>query len=294
MSESKNIIFRNSVGGYNKKDVNEYIIRSSAELIEREQAASERVKRAEKELSEILEKLQKIEDELEKSKIIIGEKEEEIKKITAEKQLIEEKALLQLETASKLDFEKQEVIISKQYEEIESLKAKIEEQKEQRGEVDITKEKYEELVKKAALYEKNSASISETLISANKTAEEIVLAAREEARIIVEKAEKELETNRKNIEETSKRSLESLFGKLSLAAAESRRDVTAVTSYTYRVLEKALEDIKIKSSNSETKIKSYEESIWRAVKDDLKSISCSLGRSEQKKLSSATEKHMKK
>ena len=39
MSDTKNVVFRSAVGGYNKNDVNEYLVRQSAELTEREEAA---------------------------------------------------------------------------------------------------------------------------------------------------------------------------------------------------------------------------------------------------------------
>ncbi len=295
MSDIKNVVFRNAISGYNKSDVNEYIARSSAELIEREAAANERVKRAKSEVNEYIAKISITEEELKKANTVIKEKETEILKLTEEKQLLEDSVAVQSEndandiaskndeTVSKLEFDRQEVLIARQYEEIEALKAEIERLKENGPEVEITKDKYDELVKKASLYDKTSNSIGETLISANNTAEEIISAAREEARLLEEKAERELEEKRKNIEETSRRAIESIFSKLSLAAAESRRDVTAVTSYTYSVIEKALEDIRIKSSNSEVKIKSYEESIWRGVKEDLNSISAASASGAQKK-----------
>ncbi len=309
MSDIKNVVFRNAIGGYNKSDVNEYIVRSSAELMEREAAANERVKRAESESGELSEKLGVLEVELDRAKAEIAEKDAQIAKISAEKQLLEDSALMQADEASKeindgtfegdekvlkLDFDRQEAIISEQYNEIESLKSEIERLKEQAPEIEITKEKYDELIKKAALYDKTSASIGDTLISANKTAEEIISAAREEARILEEKAERELEEKRKSIEETSKRAMESIFSKLQLAAAESRRDVISVTSYTYSVLERAVEDIKSKSSNSEIKIKSYEDSIWRGVKDDLNSISTYRAHEDKKKTTAEQLRKTKK
>ena len=303
MSDIKNVVFRNAIGGYNKSDVNEYLIRSSSELMEREAAANERVKRAESELGEYIEKISALEDELDIKRAEIAEKDAEIAKISAEKQLLEDSVEVKdipeiafegEEKVSKLEFDRQEAIIAEQYNEIESLKAEIERLNEKSHEIDITKDKYDELVKKAALYDKTSASIGDTLISANKTAEEIIAAAKEEARILEEKAEKELSEKRKNIEETSRRAMESIFSKLSLAAAESRRDVTAVTSYTYSVIEKALEDIKSKSSNSEIKIKSYEDSIWRGVKEDLNSLSTYHAPNDRRKASAEQLKRIKK
>lgn len=309
MSDIKNVVFRNAIGGYNKSDVNDFLVRSSAELMEREAAANERVKRAERELGEYIEKLGALETELDRTRAEIAEKDAEIAKISVEMQLLEERSAKfdgidsndiseivseDEEKVSKLEFDRQEAIIAEQYNEIESLKAEIERLKEQAHEVDITKDKYDELIKKAALYDKTSASIGDALISANKTAEEIISAAKEEARMLEEKAEKELAEKRRSIEETSKRAMESIFAKLSLAAAESRRDVTAVTSYTYRIIEKALEDIKSKSSNSEIKIKSYEDSIWRGVKEDLNSISTFNAPDHQRKASAEQLKRIKK
>ncbi|MBR3966645.1 MAG: hypothetical protein IKJ91_06190 [Clostridia bacterium] len=301
MSDIKNVVFRSAIGGYNKSDVNNYLVRSSAELLEREAAASERVERAENEVNEYINRIEAAEAELENAKNIIAEKDAEIAKLTDEKKLLEDSISIQTnseitpenEAISKEDFDRQEAIIAKQFEEIEALKAEIEELKNQSSEIEITKEKYDELVKKAAQYDKTSNSIGETLISAKNTAEEIISAAREEARLLEVKAEKELEEKRRNIEETSKRAIESIFSKVSLAAAECRRDVSAVTSYTYSVIEKALEDIRSKAGNSEIKIKSYEDSIWRGVKEDLNGIK-STSSSEQKKATPEQVKRIRK
>ena len=301
MSDIKNVVFRSAIGGYNKSDVNNYLVRSSAELMEREAAASERVERAENEVNEYINRIEAAEAELENAKNIIAEKDAEIAKLTDEKKLLEDSISIQTnseitpenEAISKEDFDRQEAIIAKQFEEIEALKAEIEELKNQSSEIEITKEKYDELVKKAAQYDKTSNSIGETLISAKNTAEEIISAAREEARLLEVKAEKELEEKRRNIEETSKRAIESIFSKVSLAAAECRRDVSAVTSYTYSVIEKALEDIRSKAGNSEIKIKSYEDSIWRGVKEDLNCIK-STSSSEQKKAAPEQVKRIRK
>ena len=301
MSDIKNVVFRSAIGGYNKSDVNNYLVRSSAELMEREAAASERVERAESEVNEYINRIEAAEAELENAKNIIAEKDAEIEKLTDEKKLLEDSISIQTnsemtpenEAMSKEDFDRQEAIIAKQFEEIEALKAEIEELKNQSSEIVITKEKYDVLVKKAAQYDKTSNSIGETLISAKNTAEEIISAAREEARLLEAKAEKELEEKRRNIEETSKRAIESIFSKVSLAAAECRRDVSAVTSYTYSVIEKALEDIRSKAGNSEIKIKSYEDSIWRGVKEDLNGIK-STSSSEQKKATPEQIKRIRK
>ena len=301
MSDIKNVVFRSAIGGYNKSDVNNYLVRSSAELLEREAAASERVERAENEVNEYINRIEAAEAELENAKNIIAEKDAEIAKLTDEKKLLEDSISIQTnseitpenEAISKEDFDRQEAIIAKQFEEIEALKAEIEELKNQSSEIEITKEKYDELVKKAAQYDKTSNSIGETLISAKNTAEETISAAREEARLLEVKAEKELEEKRRNIEETSKRAIESIFSKVSLAAAECRRDVSAVTSYTYSVIEKALEDIRSKAGNSEIKIKSYEDSIWRGVKEDLNGIK-STSSSEQKKATPEQVKRIRK
>ena len=171
--------------------------------------------------------------------------------------------------------------------EIEELRAKL-------SDSDSDKERYEELSKKAALYEKTSANIGEAIISANKTAEEIISAAKEEARLLTERAQKELDEKRKSLEESSRRAMESIFGKLTLAASEGRKDISSASSYTYQVLEKALEDIKSRNNSSEAKLKNHEESLWRSIKDDLDSVGISLDKKPQKKMTPEQMRRIKR
>lgn len=268
MSDTKNVVFRNAVGGYNKNDVNEYLVRISAEIMEREEAAAERVKRAEKENAEYIERLAELEEKLSSLAAQIEEKENEITRLSEEKT---ERDVTEDTVSEDLgeSLDAKEALIAEQFEEIDSLREENLNLKEALSCAENDKAGYEELAKKAALYDKTSANIGEAIISANKTAEEILSSAREEARILCERAEKELEEKRKALEESSKRAMESIFGKLALAASEGRKDISASSAYACRVLEKAIEDIELKTGNSEAKLKNYQESIWRSIKDEL-------------------------
>ena len=275
MSENKNVVFRNAVGGYNKADVNEYIIRQSSELMQREVAAAERVERSEKQLEVALNNNAKLEEKIRELNSLIEEKNSFIENLKSEintlnSELAEAKLNANEDSCEKMS--QQESVIAGQFEEIDSLRDENHSLKEEVASLKEFKEKFDELSKKAALYEKTSANIGEAIIKANKTAEEILCLAKEEARTMREKAQKELDEKRSATEDSARRAMDSIFGKLLLAASENKKDITSVATFIHQSIDKALDDIKTKSDNSAARLKSYEDSIWRSIREDLETI----------------------
>ncbi len=275
MSENKNVVFRNAVGGYNKADVNEYIIRQSSELMQREVAAAERVERSEKQLEAALDNNAKLEQKIKELNSLIEEKNSCIENLKSEinalnSELTEAKLNANEDSCEKMS--QQESVIAGQFEEIDSLRDENQSLKEEVASLKEFKEKFDELSKKAALYEKTSANIGEAIIKANKTAEEILCLAKEEARTMREKAQKELDEKRSATEDSARRAMDSIFGKLLLAASENKKDITSVATFIHQSIDKALDDIKTKSDNSAARLKSYEDSIWRSIREDLETI----------------------
>lgn len=275
MSDNKNVIFRNAVGGYNKADVNEYIIRQSSELMQREAAAAERVERSEKQLEVALGDSTRLKEKVEELTSLIEEKNCSIEKLNGELEVLSEELTKIKADASEESCEKmsqQEAVIAGQFEEIDALRDENQRLKEELSSLKEYKEKFEELSKKATVYEKTSANIGEAIIKANKTAEEILCLAREEADAIREEAQKELDEKRRITEESAKRAMESIFSKLLVAASENKKDITAVSAFIHQSIDKALKDIKAKNDNSAVRLKNYEDSIWRSIREDLETI----------------------
>lgn len=275
MHEIKDIVFRKSMNGYNKTDVNNYLISVNNKFSEIEEALKDKILRAEKSEREAIEKFESLELTSQKE---ISEKNSEIQKLLSEmEELIKEqdsKVHKQILVECEEKVREQEIIISKQFEEIEFLKNEIEKMKETlaQGTCDSDGE-YDELIKKAQLFDRTSANIGEAIISANKTAEEIIAEAKEEARIITERTQRELDEKRQNFEKSSRLALESIFEKLVSAASEGRRDVANASSFAFQTIERALAEIQNRNENVNTKIKNYENSLWKSIKGDLESIS---------------------
>ena len=275
MSDIKNVVFRSSISGYNKSDVNEYLVRMSQEFNEREAAVRERAERAEKEAQASEEKLAELEGCTENYKIQIAEITARLDNALGEKLELENKAArADKETVSEYEarIKEQDAVIARQFEEIDSLREELENTREKLAGLDSTNEKYEELSRKAQLYEKTSANIGDAIISANKTAEEIVAAAKEEARLLAEQAQRELDEKRRALEESARRALESIFGKLASAASENRKEVAGASAYAYQIIDKALADIKNRNDSVNTRLKNYEDNLWKSIKDDLDAV----------------------
>ncbi len=277
MADIKDVVFRSSFTGYNKEDVNEYIIRTSSDFTAREEALKARTLLAEEEVQKSTEKLSDLSKQLTELESEIDALSSELRALRNENATLKEEQQEEtLSEAKAAEYEtrlaEQESVIAKQFEEIDTLKEENEKLKAEKESAEAAVMRSDELARKAQLYDKTSANIGDAIISAKKTAEEIVFAAKEEAQGIVEKANKELEERRRILEESSVRAYSSVFSKIVAAASENKKEVAALSSYSTQLLEKTLSELKSKNDSAAVRIKTYEESLWRSIKDDLNSI----------------------
>lgn len=147
MGKQKPIVFRSAAGGYNKRDVNQFIVTMNANFA----AAEEGYK---KEISLLKDELKQVTETAEQGKI--KETENEILRAETEALRLELEAL-RAENAS--------------LSAIESMPTQPQ----------ISAEEIEQLRKKAELYDTMSSQFGNVLISANHEAECIVAAARQDA-----------------------------------------------------------------------------------------------------------------
>ncbi len=262
MADNKNVIFRNSLKGYNKSDVNSYLLKMTEDFEKKEKELRDRLTACEKELSAASEKLSAFDeanDETETLKLRIKELEE------AEKNPVTD------DKYSAVIAEKQRTI-DEQNLKIESLTLELEELKKRADADKETVQSYEETVKKARMYEKTSANIGDVIISANRTADEIVFAAKEKARIIYEESEKAAEERRREVSEASKRALDSIFSKFRTAALENRESAKATREFALRKKEEVLLEIEAREAAEKTRLDEYEKNLWQDIRDDVNSI----------------------
>lgn len=262
MADNKNVIFRNSLKGYNKSDVNSYLLKMTEDFEKKEKELRDRLSACEKELGAASEKLSafgEANDETETLRLRIKELEE------AEKNSVTD------DKYNAVIAEKQRTI-GEQNLKIESLTLELEELKKRAAADKETVQSYEETVKKAKMYEKTSANIGDVIISANRTADEIVFAAKEKARIIYEESERAAEERRRKVSEASKRVLDGIFSKFRAAALENRESAKATREFAARKTEEVLLEIEAREAAEKTRLDEYEKNLWQDIRNDVNSI----------------------
>lgn len=262
MADNKNVIFRNSLKGYNKSDVNSYLLKMTEDFEKKEKELRDRLSACEKELGAASEKLSafgEANDEAETLRLRIKELEE------AEKNSVTD------DKYNAVIAEKQRTI-GEQNLKIESLTLELEELKKRAAADKETVQSYEETVKKAKMYEKTSANIGDVIISANRTADEIVFAAKEKARIIYEESERAAEERRRKVSEASKRALDGIFSKFRAAALENRESAKATREFAARKTEEVLLEIEAREAAEKTRLDEYEKNLWQDIRNDVNSI----------------------
>lgn len=262
MADNKNVIFRNSLKGYNKSDVNSYLLKMTEDFEKKEKELRDRLSACEKELGAASEKLSafgEANDETETLRLRIKELEE------AEKNSVTD------DKYNAVIAEKQRTI-GEQNLKIESLTLELEELKKRAAADKETVQSYEETVKKAKMYEKTSANIGDVIISANRTADEIVFAAKEKARIIYEESERAAEERRRKVSEASKRALDGIFSKFRAAALENRESAKATREFAARKTEEVLLEIEAREAAEKTRLDEYEKNLWQDIRNDVNSI----------------------
>lgn len=268
MADNKNVIFRNSLKGYNKSDVNSYLLKMTEDFEKKEKELRGRLSECEAELQNASEKLSVLDEsqgETEALRLRIKELEE------AEKSAETEKISATDDKYSAAIAEKQRTI-DEQNLKIENLTRELEELKKNAESNKETVQSYEETVKKARMYEKTSANIGDVIISANRTAEEIVFAAKEKARIIYEESEKAAEERRREISEASKRVLDGIFAKFKAAALENRESAKSTREFVARKIEEAIFEADARETAEKARLDEYEKNLWQDIRDDVNSI----------------------
>lgn len=208
-------VFRTAIGGYNKSDVNSYLIAIDSEYKEREAALRERAERAEKK------KCNTLDDDV-KSKL--------------EAQIAElEKKLSDKSSASLPD-------------------------------------DYAELRKKAQLYEDTNARIGEAIISAKKTAEEIIAEANADADKIRKAAEQDAEERRKAVSESAEKALNLIYTKLKEAATQNCEVLEENSSSIEEKIRRAMMDIRMESASVCEKIAWNESSLRAEISSEISRI----------------------
>lgn len=279
MADTQNIIFRNSLNGYNKSDVNNYLIKINGEFSQREEAAKERAEKAETALRASEEHSNELALQIESLKAELDQKKSEISAMIEEKNNAsnaENELIYELreraETAEE-SLREQESVIASQFAQIEKLQEGLNSATEDGARIKAeNEEELAELKRKAQLYEKTSANIGDTILSANKTAEEIIASAKEEARLLRESAEREASEKIEMVSFNIRRAEDSIWSKMKEASEESIAEITDSSEFARKIMEKALVEINRRNEEARHRIKINRETVSKRVKIDMDSI----------------------
>ena len=245
MENSKNVVFRSSMRGYNKSDVNNYLVKFNAEATEREESAKAETKAA-------LARAEKAEKTALEAQNLAEEYKEKIAALEAERD----------ELATKLQREQEESV--RLEDEMRDSLDSIEET--------VDESELAELREKAALYDQNSANIGETLISAKKMAQEIIDSANKEANARDERSRAETEARKRALEESAKAASDSVFASLRLISEEGKCEVAAVREYAQTILEKALDDILGRMNQGTMKLEGMESTMLGKIQSGVSKV----------------------
>ncbi len=241
MENSKNVVFRSSMRGYNKSDVNNYLVKFNAEAAEREESARAEAKAADARA----EKAEKAALEAQK---LAEEYKEKIAALEAERDGLAAQLQREQEENVRLEDEMQDALEP----------------------VDLGE--LAELREKAMLYDQNSANIGATLISAKKMAQEIIDNANKEANARDERSRAETEARKRALEESAKAASDSVFASLRLISEEGKCEVAAVREYAQTILEKALDDIMGRMNQSTMKLEGMESTMLGKIQGGVSKV----------------------
>ena len=190
----KNVLFRTSMGGFNKADVMAYLDKQNADFRELTNQKNEAVAAKDAEIASLRAQIDGLQDRLEQAEAAaasLKEKEELEAKLKEAEDAIAEKDAL-----------------------IEKLQA----------EASCSSEEYE---RKAELYDNMSAQLGDLLISANKNAETIIAEANAKAAQINEKAATEAEERKRSFDMRMSRISAAIKNNTAAAAENFRCDIKA-------------------------------------------------------------------
>lgn len=244
MENAKNVVFRSSMRGYNKSDVNNYLVKFNAEAAEREESAKAEAKAA-------AARADKAEKNAEEARRLAQEYKEKI---------------------AALEAERDELAIKLQQEQEENVRLEDEMQVATEVQEAVGSDELAELRQKAALYDENSANIGETLISAKKMAQEIIDNANREATQRDERSRAEADARKRALEESAKAASDSVFASLRLISEEGKCEVAAVREYAQTILEKALDDIMSRMNQGTMKLEGMESTMLGKIQGGVSKV----------------------
>lgn len=236
MSTTKNVAFRSSISGYNREDVNTYILDMTRMAEERENELRTQLDSANAALQE-------------ESRAAAGAIDEANAVISALRESVEQLK----EHCAQLEEQ-----LSAEKETTQTLQAEL----EKRSTLELDNEKSKK-------YDQISAQIGELMINANQSADKIIAAANAEAQRIRAETEEEAITIRAHLSGTADAMLTSLSGRLHASTEDCITEITTVLHEMRDSASSLIRDMEARSEELNDKIEFYQSNVANSIEDSL-------------------------
>ncbi len=245
MSDTKNVAFRSAIGGYNREDVNQYILNINRELEEKDSAAAE----AEKKAAEAADRITALTADLDAAK--------------ADKEALEGSRSSLSESVDQLK------------EENDSLREKLAAAEAEKAQLAARLKEMEssaEEEEKSQKYDRISAQIGDIMISANTSADAIVAAANTHAAKILSDTEIEANAIRTRLNAKATEMLAHISGELHTSADSCACElITALTEMRDNTA-LLIQDFEKRNRELSHKVEYYQATLTETIRSALKEL----------------------
>lgn len=242
MSETKNVAFRSAIGGFNREDVNRYILDLNRDFADKEKQASDALSAAESRLAEATETAENLQREKEAA-------------------LTANTALTAGIAAARAELETLKAQLAATEETAESLRRELAARPASTAASDKS-EKYDQI----------SAQIGDIMISASTSADAIVAAANEQAAKIMSETEDEANYIRARLSDAADGMLSRISGELHLSTESCFSELMTALKEMRDSTDHMIRDFEKRSRDLGVKVEYYQSTVSDTIEAVLKEM----------------------
>ncbi len=256
MANGKNVAFRSALSGYNREDVNRYILEMNRDFEERENSIKEASESQSAQLEEMHALIDSLRKEKEEAEAVIAVLRENTDQLKEENTALKER----LQNAeSRVD------ILSGQVDAAEKESASL------RSEL-VKRTQDTEASAKSLKYDQISSQIGDIMINANSSAEQIIAAANTEAGRIVAETEEEAIYIRTRLSDTADEMLSGISERLHLSTENCLSELMSALREMRDSTDALLHDFEKRNLEMSEKINCYHAGVSDTVTKALKEM----------------------
>ena len=256
MANGKNVAFRSAISGYNREDVNSYILELNRNFEEREKSLRETADNRASQLEELTAQMDTLRREKEEAETIIASLRETADQLKEENTNLREKLK---------EAESQADVLKGQVDAAEKESASL------RGEL-MSRQQDTETSAKSLKYDQISSQIGDIMINANSSAEKIIATANSEAGRIMAETEEEAICIRTRLSDAADEMLSTISDRLHLSADNCISELLASLREMRESADALLRDFEKRGNELNDKINYYHTGISDSVSKSLKEM----------------------